>query len=225
MTSPSLPGPGPASAGGATMRDLFLIGFLFSLFALGMRRPFLMVLAYIYIDIVAPQRLTYHLLNTVPISLIAVIAAVGGWAFSTTSATAGSPCGRARSCCCWPIARLPPFRRRFSDRSEGEMGLGVEGAGLCGVPAVDPAHEITGRGTAAVHDAVGFIDRHHRRDQDAVLGRRLWRAEPDGQQQCRALRRQHHLDGFDRGDTDHPVVHALRYHLSPTGGCACSGSG
>ncbi|HIV76316.1 MAG TPA: putative O-glycosylation ligase, exosortase A system-associated, partial [Candidatus Sphingomonas excrementigallinarum] len=60
------------------MRDLFLIGFLFSLFALGMRRPFLMVLAYIYIDIVAPQRLTYHLLNTVPISLIAVIAAVGG---------------------------------------------------------------------------------------------------------------------------------------------------
>ncbi len=63
------------------MRDLFLIGFLFSLFALGMRRPFLMVLAYIYIDIVAPQRLTYHLLNTVPISLIAVIAAVGGWAF------------------------------------------------------------------------------------------------------------------------------------------------
>jgi len=62
------------------MRDLFLIGFLFSLFALGLRRPFLMVLAYIYIDIVSPQRLTYYLLNTVPISLMAVIAAVGGWA-------------------------------------------------------------------------------------------------------------------------------------------------
>lgn len=62
------------------MRDLFLIGFLFSLFAMGLRRPFLMVLVYIYIDIVAPQRLTYYLLNTVPISLIAVIAAVGGWA-------------------------------------------------------------------------------------------------------------------------------------------------
>ncbi|WP_394662333.1 putative O-glycosylation ligase, exosortase A system-associated [uncultured Sphingomonas sp.] len=62
------------------MRDLFLIGFLFSLFAMGLRRPFLLVLAYIYIDIVSPQRLTYYLLNTVPISLIAVIAAVGAWA-------------------------------------------------------------------------------------------------------------------------------------------------
>ncbi|WP_294234853.1 putative O-glycosylation ligase, exosortase A system-associated [uncultured Sphingomonas sp.] len=62
------------------MRDLFLIGFLFSLFAMGTRRPFLLVLVYIYIDIVSPQRLTYYLLNTVPISLIAVVAAVLGWA-------------------------------------------------------------------------------------------------------------------------------------------------
>ncbi|WP_343527747.1 putative O-glycosylation ligase, exosortase A system-associated [Sphingomonas sp.] len=62
------------------MRDLFLIGFLVSLFAAGLRRPFLLVLVYIYIDIVSPQRLTYYLLNTVPISLIAVVAAVGGWA-------------------------------------------------------------------------------------------------------------------------------------------------
>ncbi|HJO66066.1 MAG TPA: DUF5935 domain-containing protein, partial [Sphingomonas sanguinis] len=62
------------------MRDLFLIGFLFSLFAMGLRRPFLLVLAYIYIDIVSPQRLTYYLLNTVPIWLIAVVAAVGAWA-------------------------------------------------------------------------------------------------------------------------------------------------
>ena len=64
------------------MRDLFLIGFLFSLFAMGLRRPFLMVLAYIYIDIVSPQRLTYYLLNTVPISLMAVVAALGGWALA-----------------------------------------------------------------------------------------------------------------------------------------------
>lgn len=61
------------------MRDLFLIGFLFGLFAMGLKRPFLLVLVYIYIDIVSPQRLTYYLLNTVPISLIAVIAAVAGW--------------------------------------------------------------------------------------------------------------------------------------------------
>ena len=62
------------------MRDLAFIGFLVALLATGFRRPFLFVLAYVYIDIVSPQRLTYYLLNTVPISLIAVGLAVGGWA-------------------------------------------------------------------------------------------------------------------------------------------------
>ncbi|WP_375380885.1 putative O-glycosylation ligase, exosortase A system-associated [uncultured Sphingomonas sp.] len=62
------------------MRDLAFIGYLLVLFGMGFRRPFLFVLAYVYIDIVAPQRLTYYLLNAVPISLIAVGLAVGGWA-------------------------------------------------------------------------------------------------------------------------------------------------
>ncbi len=61
------------------MRDLAFLGFLAALFGFGFRRPFLLVLAYVYIDIVAPQRLTYYLLNVVPISLIAVLLAVGGW--------------------------------------------------------------------------------------------------------------------------------------------------
>ncbi len=61
------------------MRDLAFIGFLVALFGLGFRRPFVFVLAYVYIDIVSPQRLTYMLLNSVPISLIAVMAAVGTW--------------------------------------------------------------------------------------------------------------------------------------------------
>ncbi len=61
------------------MRDLVFIGFLVALFGLGARRPFLFVLAYVYIDIVSPQRLTYLLLNSVPISLIAVVLAVGTW--------------------------------------------------------------------------------------------------------------------------------------------------
>lgn len=61
------------------MRDLAFIGFLFALFGLGFRRPFLFILTYVYIDIVSPQRLTYLLLNSVPISLIAVLAAVGAW--------------------------------------------------------------------------------------------------------------------------------------------------
>lgn len=62
-----------------TMRDLVFVGFLLALFGAGFRRPFLFVLAYVYIDIVAPQRLTYLLLNTVPISLIAVVLALGTW--------------------------------------------------------------------------------------------------------------------------------------------------
>ena len=61
------------------MRDLAFVGFLLALIGMGLRRPFLLVLAYVYIDIVAPQRLTYFLLNVVPISLIAVALAVGGW--------------------------------------------------------------------------------------------------------------------------------------------------
>ncbi|OYY72441.1 putative O-glycosylation ligase, exosortase A system-associated [Sphingomonas sp. 28-63-12] len=61
------------------MRDLAFIAFLLALFGFGFRRPFLFVLTYVYIDIVSPQRLTYLLLNSVPISLIAVVAAVGSW--------------------------------------------------------------------------------------------------------------------------------------------------
>ena len=61
------------------MRDLVFVAFLAAIFGMGLRRPFILVLAYVYIDIVSPQRLTYILLNTVPISLIAVALAVGGW--------------------------------------------------------------------------------------------------------------------------------------------------
>jgi probable O-glycosylation ligase (exosortase A-associated) len=61
------------------MRDLAFIGFLVALLGMGLRKPFLFVLAYIYIDIVSPQRLTYLLLNSIPISLIAAALAVGGW--------------------------------------------------------------------------------------------------------------------------------------------------
>ena len=62
------------------MRDLAFVAFLVALLGMGCRRPFLFVLAYVYIDIVSPQRLTYVLLNTVPISLIAFALAVGAWA-------------------------------------------------------------------------------------------------------------------------------------------------
>ncbi len=62
------------------MRDLAFVAFLMALVGMGFRRPFLLVLGYVYVDIVSPQRLTYLLLNSIPISLIMVLFAVGGWA-------------------------------------------------------------------------------------------------------------------------------------------------
>ncbi len=59
--------------------DLFFIGFLVAIIALGIRKPFLFVLGYVYVDIVSPQRLTYYLLNSVQVSLIFVCLAVLGW--------------------------------------------------------------------------------------------------------------------------------------------------
>ena len=61
------------------MRDLVFIGFLLAFFALAFRRPFLFVLAYAYVDIVSPQHLSYYLLNSVPISMIAAALAFGSW--------------------------------------------------------------------------------------------------------------------------------------------------
>lgn len=61
------------------MRDLFFIAFLGAFFLLGFRRPFLLIAVYAYIDIVSPQRLSYFLLNSIPISFIAFVAAVGAW--------------------------------------------------------------------------------------------------------------------------------------------------
>jgi len=62
------------------VRDLVFVAFLLALFGAALKRPFLFVLTYVYIDIVSPQRLTYILLNSVPISLIAVALAVLSWA-------------------------------------------------------------------------------------------------------------------------------------------------
>ncbi len=61
------------------MLDLGLAGFVGGLLALGMRRPFLWVLAYLYIDIVAPQKISYFILASIPISLIVFVLAFGGW--------------------------------------------------------------------------------------------------------------------------------------------------
>ena len=61
------------------MLDLFLFGFVAGLLALTLRQPFIAVLAYLYVDIVAPQKISYFLLASLPISLIVFVAAFGGW--------------------------------------------------------------------------------------------------------------------------------------------------
>lgn len=61
------------------MRDLALVGFLAALLALGLRRPFLFTLAYVYVDTVSPQRLSYYLLNSIPLSMIVAVLAMGSW--------------------------------------------------------------------------------------------------------------------------------------------------
>ena len=58
------------------MRDLAFVAFLFAFIGVGFRKPFLFVLCFCYIDIVAPQRLSYFLINSIPISLIVFILAI-----------------------------------------------------------------------------------------------------------------------------------------------------
>ena len=61
------------------MLDLALFLFVMAMFALGFRRPFVWVLAYLYIDILAPQKIGWAITSALPISLIAFCAAFAGW--------------------------------------------------------------------------------------------------------------------------------------------------
>jgi len=63
------------------VRDLAFVGFLAALLAMGLKRPFLFVMGYAYVDIVAPQRLSFILLNSIPISQIMAALALGAWFF------------------------------------------------------------------------------------------------------------------------------------------------
>ena len=63
------------------MLDLVFLAFIFYILLLGLRRPFLWVLLYVYIDIIAPQRIGYTIITEIPLSLVAFAAAFGGWLF------------------------------------------------------------------------------------------------------------------------------------------------
>ena len=62
------------------------LGFIGLFLALGLKRPFFWVLAYIYIDVVAPQKIGWGLIQSLPVSLIAFAAAFAGWLFLDTQA-------------------------------------------------------------------------------------------------------------------------------------------
>ena len=63
------------------MLDLALVAFMGVLLALGLKRPFFWVLAYIYIDVVAPQKIGWGFIQALPVSLVAFAAAFAGWLF------------------------------------------------------------------------------------------------------------------------------------------------
>lgn len=64
------------------MRDLVFVGYLLALLLFAFKRPFLFTLVYAYVDIIAPQRLSYFMLNSVPVSLIVFALAFLGYLLS-----------------------------------------------------------------------------------------------------------------------------------------------
>lgn len=61
------------------MRDLVLLAFVAAVLAMGLKRPFLWVLLYIYVDIVAPQKVGYGIITSISLSLLCFVAAFAGY--------------------------------------------------------------------------------------------------------------------------------------------------
>jgi probable O-glycosylation ligase (exosortase A-associated) len=59
--------------------DLVFIGFIGFVLMLGLRRPFIWVMLYVYISILAPQKIGYGIIQSLQIALIAFAAAFAGW--------------------------------------------------------------------------------------------------------------------------------------------------
>lgn len=70
-----------ADHAGGRVLNLALTCFALALIGLGLRRPFIWVLFYLYIDILAPQKFAGAQLGMIPVSLVAFVLAVIGWAF------------------------------------------------------------------------------------------------------------------------------------------------
>ena len=61
------------------MLDLALFLFLIAFLAIGLRRPFIWVLAYLYVDILAPGKMGWTLMPMMQASLVTFCAAFAGW--------------------------------------------------------------------------------------------------------------------------------------------------
>jgi len=61
------------------MLDLVLIAFIGLIAAMGLKRPFVWVLLYIYVDVVIPQKIGWGLIQSLPLSLMVFVLAFGGW--------------------------------------------------------------------------------------------------------------------------------------------------
>src|SRR3546814_20407719 len=116
------------------MHDLAFVGFLAALIAAGFRKPFLFILVYVYIDVVSPQRLSYFLLNAVPISLIAVVLAVAGWAVADDKRDVRLAPRQFLILLlliyCWLTTLGADFPQEALDRSDERSG-GKEGVSKC----------------------------------------------------------------------------------------------
>ena len=63
------------------MTEIFLLGFFAAVLLLGIRRPFLWVLLYLYVDILSPNKIGTQILVAIPMSLIAFVMVFAGWLF------------------------------------------------------------------------------------------------------------------------------------------------
>lgn len=61
------------------MLDLVLLAFVALVAVMGVKRPFIWVLLFIYVDLVMPQRISWGVLSSLPLSLMMFVLAFGGW--------------------------------------------------------------------------------------------------------------------------------------------------
>jgi hypothetical protein len=108
--------------------DLCLAAFILFFLAMGLRRPFIWTLAYLYVDILAPQKISYSLLTNVQLSLVVFVLAVVGWAFFDKKEGARFSMRQFLMLICSSIA-VSPRKTPISHLCRRQVELGVEGAG------------------------------------------------------------------------------------------------